>query len=179
LWLIAAVRVWIMRRVIAIAVAGMSLAGCSSFSLDSFRSAPPPMQVQLDSQPQGADAVTSIGPGCKTPCSVSIPAPEAGFSVTFNMPKFQPTTIPVTVTRTPGDFTTPATTALDPSPVFAQLQPAGPPPHKPMRPKKKKKPRPAAAPADGAAPPAGSAFPDPNAAPPPAAAPPPPAAPTR
>jgi hypothetical protein len=169
-----------MRRVIAIAVAGMSLAGCSSFSLDSFRSAPPPMQVQLDSQPQGADAVTSLGPGCKTPCSVSIPAPESGFSVTFNMPRFQPANIPVTVTRTPGDFTTPATTTLDPSPVFAQLQPAGPPPrapHKPMRPKKKKKPKPA--PAAGAAPPAGSAFPDPSAAPPPAAAPPPPAAPTR
>jgi hypothetical protein len=168
-----------MRRVIAIAVAGMSLAGCSSFSLDSFRSAPPPMQVQLDSQPQGADAVTSLGPGCKTPCSVSIPAPESGFSVTFNMPRFQPANIPVTVTRTPGDFTTPATTTLDPSPVFAQLQPAGPPPrapHKPMRPKKKK---PKPAPAAGAAPPAGSAFPDPSAAPPPAAAPPPPAAPTR
>ncbi|WP_426434455.1 hypothetical protein [Bradyrhizobium genosp. P] len=170
-----------MRRVIAIAVAGMSLGGCSSFSLDYFKSAPPPMQVQLDSQPQGADAVTSLGPGCKTPCSVSIPAPESGFSVTFNMPKFEPANVPVTVTRTPGDFTTPATTVLNPSPVFAQLQPAGPPPraHKPMRPKRKK-PRPAAAPAAGAPPaPAGSAFPDPNAPPPPAAAPPPPAAPPR
>ncbi|MBR0800397.1 hypothetical protein JQ615_34010 [Bradyrhizobium jicamae] len=170
-----------MRRVIAIAVAGLSLGGCSSVSWDSFKSAPPPMQVQLDSAPQGADAVTSIGPGCKTPCSVSIPTPEAGFSVTFNMPKFQPITVPVTVTRTPGDFTSPATTVLDPSPVFAELQPAGPPPrapHKPMRPKKKRKPKPAAA-----APAA-----DPNAAPPPAAAapaapppppPPPAAAPTR
>lgn len=65
-----------MRRIIVIAAAGLSLAGCSSFSLDSFKSAPPPMQVQLDSNPQGADAVTSIGPGCKTPCSVSIPTPD-------------------------------------------------------------------------------------------------------
>ncbi|GIQ76807.1 hypothetical protein ACE103_17195 [Bradyrhizobium sp. ma5] len=152
-----------MRRTIVIAAAGLSLAGCSSFSLDSFKSAPPPMQVQLDSAPQGADAVTSIGPGCKTPCSVSIPAPEANFTVTFNMPKFQPATVPVTVTRSPGDFTSPATTTLDPSPVFAELQPAGPPPrgHKAMRPKKKK-PKPAAA--------AAPAAPD-AAAPPPAAAP--------
>ncbi|MGY3483016.1 hypothetical protein ACVW1C_000899 [Bradyrhizobium sp. USDA 4011] len=159
-----------MRRIIVIAAAGLSLAGCSSFSLDSFKSAPPPMQVQLDSAPQGADAVTSIGPGCKTPCSVSIPAPEANFTVTFNMPKFQPATVPVTVTRTPGDITSPATTTLDPSPVFAELQPAGPPPrgHKAMRPKKKK-PKPAAAAAPGAAPDA--AFPAPSAAPPPAAAP--------
>ncbi|WP_076860565.1 hypothetical protein [Bradyrhizobium mercantei] len=155
-----------MRRIIVIAAAGLSLAGCSSFSLDSFKSAPPPMQVQLDSAPQGADAVTSLGPGCKTPCTVSVPAPEANFSVTFNMPKFQPATVPVTVTRTPGDFTSPATTTLDPSPVFAELQPAGPPPraHKP-RPKRKPKPAAAAAPAPDAA------FPAPAAAPPPAAAP--------
>lgn len=160
-----------MRRIIVIAAAGLSLAGCSSFSMDSFKSAPPPMQVQLDSAPQGADAVTSLGPGCKTPCTVSVPAPEANFSVTFNMPKFQPATVPVTVTRTPGDFTSPATTTLDPSPVFAELQPAGPPPRaarKPMRPKKKK-PKPAAAAAPAAAP--DSAFPAPSAAPPPAAAP--------
>ncbi|WP_166294641.1 hypothetical protein [Bradyrhizobium sp. 2S1] len=158
-----------MRRIIVIAAAGLSLAGCSSFSLDSFKSAPPPVPVQLDSNPQGADAVTSLGPGCKTPCTVSIPAPEANFTVTFNMPKFQPATVPVTVTRTPGDFTSPATTALDPSPVFAELQPAGPPPRaarKPMRPKKKK-PKPAAA-APAAAPDA--AFPAPAAAPPPPAA---------
>ena len=162
-----------MRRVIVMAVAGLSLAGCSSFSMDSFKSAPPPMQVQLDSAPQGADAVTSIGPGCKTPCSVSIPAPEANFSVTFNLPKYQPANVPVTVTRTPGDFTTPATTTLDPSPVFAELKPAGPPPRAHKMHPKRKKPKPAAAAPAAAAPDAagGSPFPAPAAAPPPAAAP--------
>ncbi|MEN3347065.1 MAG: hypothetical protein V7632_700, partial [Bradyrhizobium sp.] len=147
------------------------LAGCSSFSLDSFKSAPPPMQVQLDSAPPGAEAVTSLGPGCKTPCTVSIPTPETNFSVTFNLPKYQPANVPVTVTRVPGDFTSPASTTLDPSPVFAELQPAGPPPRaarKPMRPKKKR-PKSAAAAAPAAAP--TSAFPDPSAPPPAAAAP--------
>jgi len=161
-----------MRRVIVIAVAGLSLAGCSSFSLDSFKPTPPPIQVQLDSAPPGADAVTSLGPGCKTPCQVSVPAPDAGFSVTFNLPKFQPATVAVQVIRNPGDFATPASTTVDPSPVFAELKPAGPPPkvRKAMRPKKPKKPT--AAPAAAA----GSPFPEPNAAPPaaaPAAAPPP------
>ncbi|NLS73391.1 hypothetical protein E3H11_31695 [Bradyrhizobium brasilense] len=160
-----------MRRIIVIAAAGLSLAGCSSFSLDSFKSAPPPMPVQLDSNPPGADAVTSLGPGCKTPCTVSIPAPETNFSVTFNMPKFQPATVPVTVTRVPGDFTTPATTTLDPSPVFAELQPAAPPPRAAKMRPKKKKPKPAAAAAPAAAAP-DSAFPAPSAAAPaPAAAP--------
>ena len=96
-----------MRRVIVIAVAGASLAGCSSFSWDAFKPTPPTVQVQLDSVPPGADARTSLGPGCKTPCSVAVPAPDAGFSVTYTLNKFQPATVPVQVIRIPGDFSTP------------------------------------------------------------------------
>src|SRR5882762_1511547 len=157
-----------MRRVLAIAVAGASLAGCSSFSMDYFKSAPPPVQVQLESVPPGADATTSVGPGCKTPCSVAVAAPDAGFTVTFAMPRFQPVTVPVQVIRNPGDFASPASTTIDPNPVVAELKPAGPPPRaKPMRPKKK--PKPAAA---AAAAPAGSPFPNPaTPAPAPAAQP--------
>ena len=147
-----------MRRMIAIAVAGASLGGCSSTpSLSSFgdyfRSTPPAIQVQLESQPAGADAKTSLGPGCKTPCSVSVPAPESGgFTVTFLLPKFEPATVPVNVIRNPDG---PAIT--DPNPVFAELRPAGPPPkaHK-MKPKSVKKRSAATAPAE-------TPFPDPNA----------------
>jgi hypothetical protein len=156
-----------MRRVIVIAVAGASLAGCSSFSLDAFKPTPPALQVQLDSVPPGADARTSLGPGCKTPCSVAVAAPDSGFSVTYTLNKFQPATVPVQVIHIPGDFSTPASTTIDPNPVVAELQPAGPPPKPPrkmMRPKPKK-PKP---PKDAAAP-AGSPFPSPAqpAAPPP------------
>jgi hypothetical protein len=161
-----------MRRVIVIAVTGASLAGCSSFpsmssfSLDAFKSAPPTVQVQLDSVPQGADARTSLGPGCKTPCAVAVPAPDSGFSVTYTMARFLPATIPVQVIRIPGDFSSPGSTTFDPNPVVAELQPAGPPPKPPrkmMRPKPKK-PKP---PKDAAAP-AGSPFPNPaQPAPPP------------
>jgi hypothetical protein len=150
------------RRVVAMALVGGCLSGCSSMpslSWDYFKSAPPTIQVQLESQPPGADARTSVGPGCKTPCNVSVAAPDTGFTVTYSLPKFQPATIPVQVTRNPGDLTTAATTTIDPNPVFAQLQPAGPPP-KVHGPKKKKKA--AAAPAT-----ADSPFPDPNSAPPP------------
>jgi hypothetical protein len=148
----------IMRRVLALASFAGLLAGCSSMpSLDYFKPAPQLVPVQLESAPPGADATTSLGPGCKTPCSVSVPAPDAGFTVTFALPRFQPATIPVQVIRNPGDFTTPATTVIEPSPVFAELRPAGPPPRaKPMRPKRKK-PKTAAAPAEG------SPFPDPSA----------------
>jgi hypothetical protein len=154
-----------MRRAVAIALAGGCLGGCSSFpslSWDYFKSTPPPIQVQLESQPPGADAHTSVGPGCKTPCSVSVAAPDTGFTVTYSLPKFQPATIPVQVMRNPGDVTTPATTTIDPNPVFAELVPAGPPPkvHGPKP--KKKKPKTAAAPQT-----ADSPFPDPNNPPPP------------
>ena len=155
-----------MRRTIVIAVAGASLAGCSSFSLDAFKPTPPTVQVQLESVPAGADARTSLGPGCKTPCSVAVPAPDSGFSVTYTLNKFQPATVPVQVIHIPGDFSTPASTTLDPSPVVAELQPAAPPPRaagKMLKPKKPKLPKSVAA-----APPAGSPFPDP-----------PPSAPTR
>jgi hypothetical protein len=116
-------------------------------------------------QASGADAVTSLGPGCKTPCSVSVPAPDAGFSVTFALPKFQPVTVPVQVIHNPGDFATPASTTIDPNPVVAELSPAGPPPkaHRPL-PKKPKPPKSAAL---AAAPASGSPFPDPNALAPP------------
>jgi hypothetical protein len=156
-----------MRRFLLIAAAGAGLAGCSSFSMDAFKSAPPTTQVQLDSVPPGADAKTSSGPGCTTPCSVAVPVANSGFSVTFTKNKFQPVTIPVQVVNIPGDFSTPASTSIDPNPVVAELAPIGPPPRaarKPMRPKKPKPPK------DAAAAPAaeGSPFPTPAPAPPPA-----------
>lgn len=134
-----------MRGIIAIAVAGVSLAGCSSFSTDAFKPTPPTVQVQLDSIPPGADAKTSLGPGCKTPCSVAVPAVDSGFAVTYTLNKFLPVTIPVQVINIPGDFSSPASTTIDPNPVVAELKPAGPPPKPVRRPPPKPK-QPLAAP---------------------------------
>jgi hypothetical protein len=147
-----------MRRMIAIAVVGASLGGCSSFSVgDYFKSTPPSIQIQLESNPPGADAKTSLGPGCKTPCSVSVPAPDTGFSVQYTLNKYQAAVVDVKVMQNSGE---PPIT--DPSPVYAELQPAGPPPKvKGTKPKSVKKPKPAAAAAT--AEPAQSPFPAPNA----------------
>ena len=156
-----------MQRGIAIALTGasafaaVSLGGCSSASfMDYFKATPPTIQVQLESQPSGADAKTSLGPGCKTPCSVSVTTADPNFTVSYVLAKYQPATVTVNVIKNPGDLTTSATTATDPNPVFAELQPAGPAPKaRKMHPKRTPKPA-AAGPAD-------SSFPDPNAAPPP------------
>jgi hypothetical protein len=75
--------------------------------------------------------------------------PAENFTVTYTLNRYQPLTVPVQVINIPGDFSTPASTSIDPNPVVGELQPAGPPPkaaRKPMRPKKPK-PKPAAAPA--------------------------------
>jgi hypothetical protein len=144
-----------MRRVIVVALAGASLAGCSSFSFDSLKGAPPTVQVQLDSIPSGADAKTSAGPGCKTPCSVAVPVTDAGFTVTYTLNKFQPTTVQVQIINNPGEFAgetlTPGSIMVDPNPVVAELKPAGPLPKSARtpsnRPKASKPPKTTAAPA--------------------------------
>jgi hypothetical protein len=125
--------------------------------MDAFRATPPMVSVQIDSIPSGADAKTSLGPGCRTPCSVSVPAEN--FTVTYALNRFQPLTVPVQVIRIPGDFSTPASTTVDPNPVVGELQPAAPPPRaarKPLKPRKPKPKPPAAAPAT-------SPFPQPAA----------------
>lgn len=99
----------------------LGVAGCSSMSsMDVFKTTPPQITLQLDSEPGGADATTSIGPGCKTPCSVSVPATE-NFTVTYTLNNYQPETIPVTVVAQPGEAP-----LLDPNPAVAELQPAAP-----------------------------------------------------
>jgi hypothetical protein len=142
-----------MRRAFAMAVATLSVAGCSSVSsgdyLSSFRSPLPPVQVQLESTPPGAEARTSLGPGCKTPCSVSVSPPDGvtSFLVNYSMAGRQPAGVPVNVVKVDGGMFSSNTLKVEPNPVVAELQPIGPPPKpaKPIRPKRKK---PAAAPAD-------------------------------
>jgi hypothetical protein len=144
-----------MRRAIAMAAAATSLAGCSSFSSSDtfsyFRSTPPTVRLQLESTPPGAEARTSLGPGCKTPCAVSVTPPESGFTVSYAMPGVQPVNIPVQVVKDPGGMFAADTFRITPNPVVAELRPPPPPPApaKPIRPKRKK---PAAPPADAADP---------------------------
>lgn len=147
-----------MRRFIVLAVAGVGLAGCSSFSPDALKPAPPKVTVELDSVPPGAEARTSQGQSCKTPCSLEVPAAE-GFSVAYTLANYQPLTVPVQVTHQPGDLTSTATTTADPNPVVGELQPATPP--KPVRKKPRKRRAPKAAAPAAASPAAASPFPEP------------------
>jgi hypothetical protein len=75
--------------------------------------------IDLDSDPQGAQAATSLGSGCETPCAMEISA-DAAFTVTFTHPGYTPTT--VTVGMQPGQQGV-SDPKFSPNPVFVQLVP--------------------------------------------------------
>lgn len=130
---------------------GLSLAGCGisnwlpSWDL-KFPSAPPPASaVQVESEPAGAEAKSSVGPSCRTPCSLSI-AGRDPFTVTFTLAGYESQTIPVA--PRPGGDPRDSAEALkfDPDPVYAQLEPTAPAKGKKRPAPKAKTPAPPAAP---------------------------------
>jgi hypothetical protein len=119
-----------MSRLIAIAACGMTLASCSSMpSLDIVGSTPALTAVQLESEPPGAEAKTSLGPSCRTPCEVELPA-AGDFSVTFSMAGYKPETVAVRiqppVDRVDHEVNATPIPILEPNPVYAELQRGGP-----------------------------------------------------
>jgi hypothetical protein len=157
-----------MTRAFALLAGCLALSGCSSFTpgewVPSLPASMPTLPfgtgggiaVRLDSNPPGAEARTSLGPGCRTPCSVTVPVAE-GFTVTFALAGFETQTIQVSALRSGGLGSEPVAVQITPDPVYAELAPAAAPASvatkKPARPK----PRAAAKPAAPSAEPASTA----------------------
>lgn len=114
------------------------------FETPSFmKAAPAATTMQFESEPAGAEARTSLGQFCRTPCTQAVTASE--FTVTFTLPGYQPQTVPVrVVAAADGD---PETARLVPNPVFVELQPGAPPAARKKPAPVKKKPRAAPRPA--------------------------------
>jgi hypothetical protein len=108
-----------MRRLICVLSSGIMLAGCtgSMSSLRSFGVSTGPEQVKVESEPAGAEARSSEGPTCQTPCEFAMPA-GSDFVVTVAMNGYQPVTVPVRP-ESPGG-------RLQPNPIHVELQPAAP-----------------------------------------------------
>src|SRR5882672_10369101 len=77
-------------RVIAAAGCGFALAACSMSmpSFDFFKSGPTTEVLRIESEPPGADARTSQGQTCRTPCELTVPA-DAELAVTVQMTGYQ------------------------------------------------------------------------------------------
>ena len=116
------------------------------FETPSFmKTAPAATTMQFESEPAGAEARTSLGQSCRTPCTLAVTSSE--FTVSFALPGYQGQTVPVRVVPS-TDGSDPEGQRLVPNPVFAELTPAGPPvaTRKPAPAKKKPKPAPRPAP---------------------------------
>jgi hypothetical protein len=130
-----------MYRVIAIVAGGLALAACSStpdwMSLDALKPAPAMDTVRFESVPPGAEAKTSTGETCRTPCALALPA-NATMTVTFTLAGYQPATENIEPVSMGTELP-----ALKPNPVVAELTPVPPPPMqvkpkvKPKKPAKK------------------------------------------
>jgi hypothetical protein len=109
-----------MSRVIVIVASGLALAGCASGGSGDFwpKYEPAPVSVQFQSEPAGAEAKTSNGSVCQTPCTLAM-APDKGFSVTFSLPGYDPQTVPVQVAQPDGAEVLEA--GLQPNPVAVEL----------------------------------------------------------
>lgn len=115
----------------------LTLAACSSspdwMNLDALKPAPLMDTVRFESEPPGAEAKTSNGQTCRTPCALALPVNSA-LTVTFSLTGYQPeseTIEPVSVT---GNQTT-----FQPNPVTVELTPAPPAPKPVKKPVPKKK----------------------------------------
>jgi hypothetical protein len=120
-----------MGRVIAVTACGFILAACSMSmpSLDFLKSTPSTEQLRIESEPPGADATTSQGQTCRTPCELTVPTTSGELSVTFALNGYQQMTVPVRPDGPGG-----GAQRLQPNPVYAELQPMNPP-----KPTKKKR----------------------------------------
>jgi PEGA domain len=122
----------IMIRVIAVIAFAFTLAACTTAmpSLDFMKSAPQPETLVLESEPPGAEARTSLGQSCRTPCQLAV-QPGSEFSVTLALSGYQPQTVSVR----PEAQGVSAPQRLAPNPVHVNLQ-AVKPAKKPVAKKK-------------------------------------------
>ena len=89
--------------------------------------------LTIESDPPGADAKTSLGPTCRTPCILPVPA-DREVTVSYSLEGYAPQIVTVTPRMPERTRLEPemggaaALPELSPNPVFAQLDPASPPP---------------------------------------------------
>jgi hypothetical protein len=122
-----------MYRVIAIVIGGLALAACSStpdwMSLDALKPAPAKDTVRFESEPPGAEAKTSDGQTCRTPCALAI-STGGPVTVSFALNGYLPDSETIEPISNNNGFP-----EMRPNPVQVELTPGAPP--QPVKPVKK------------------------------------------
>ena len=120
-----------MYRVFIIVGGALAIAACSSspdwMSLDSLKPAPLMDTVRFESEPPGADAKTSTGQTCRTPCALALSL-NSPLTVTFTLNGYLPESETIEPIAADG-----SATSLRPNPVMVELSPASPSAQKPTK----------------------------------------------
>ena len=125
-------------------------------------SGPQQISLNVESDPPGADARSSAGGGCRTPCVLALQA-SGDFTVNISLNGYLPQSVPVKVipSEDPRFASEGAAQGprVDPNPIFVELEraPAPPPPARKKPPPKKR----TSAPKTTASAPPASTFPEP------------------
>jgi hypothetical protein len=139
-----------MGRTAALVAAAFMLAACGSFAdvdmskftVDAGDLISGNLRLELESEPAGAEAKTSLGPSCRTPCALWI-KPGSDLTVTFALDGYQPQTVAVAPTyvrhNRPELANSAAHAELDPNPARVELVAIPPPPPPPEPPPGKRK----------------------------------------
>jgi PEGA domain len=90
-------------------------------SLDFFKPAPTTEVLRVESEPPGADARTSQGQSCRTPCELTVPS-GGEMQVSFALNGYQPQTLQVRTEAPPTSYGEAGPPRLQPNPVYAELQ---------------------------------------------------------
>ena len=146
--------------------------------MSAFKPSPSSEALRIESEPPGAEAKTSQGQSCRTPCQIVVQTGNE-LSVTLALNGYQPQTVSVRPEAPPPverDSAPNPGSLLSPNPIYVELQPTPVAPAPAKKPTVRKK-KPAVAAAPPAAPAPTTTASVPSAAPPPMpAAPPEPAA---
>ena len=112
-------------------------------NLDALKPAPIMDTVRFESTPPGAEAKTSNGQTCRTPCALALPT-SAPMTVTFTLNGYLPDSEDIDPVSSGAGVP-----EFHPNPVQVELMPAPPPPKpvkKPVRAKKRSTAKPAVKP---------------------------------
>ncbi len=139
-------------RVILVLSGALALAACESapdwtkppdwmkVNTDAFKPQPYTDTVRFESEPPGAEAKTSTGQTCRTPCALALPA-NAPITVTFTLNGYRPETERIElIASTAALDDAPHPAQLQPNPVTVELTPAPPPARPGKKPAPKTKP---------------------------------------
>jgi hypothetical protein len=107
-------------------------------SMDIFKGTPATEILRVESEPPGADARTSQGQSCRTPCELTVQS-GGEMTVSFALNGYQPQTVQVRPDVAPTSYSDTGSSGgrLQPNPVYAELAPVKPPAKKKSTPVRK------------------------------------------